>query len=957
MNRTILLFAGLALGSSAVRADEPVSFKNFKAPADNRKDEPLAGKFSLMKAAHFIDSEALHWTKSHGCFSCHSNLTYLYARPTIPGPAPAHAEIRQALEELVSKRWKEKGPRWDTEVVVAAAALAYNDAATTGKLHPLTRTALDRMWTVQRKDGGFSWYKCNLPPMEIDDHYGATLAVVAAGVAPAGYAKTEAARKGLDGIRRYLKANPPRNLHHKAMLLWSTSYVDDIVTDDSRQAAIKELRDPAARRRLVGGGPGQLEARRQTATGPDRERRLRHGLRGVRPPPRRCRGERPGVAEGRRLAQGQPAGERPVVHALAEPGRHALPVARGQLVCGHGAGGVRGEVTRPCLRLRPQAMDRGIRPCPPPAGVNVNKRSGLPMTNGRTALHRAWEFFGQTRRISVIDLLLVVGLVGLVVGLARLGSEAVRPLGKSAAIDVNDPWLLPLYTFFSLSRGLIAYCLSLGFTLVYGYWAAKDAVAAKVLVPLLDILQSIPVLSFLPGLVLGLVYLFPGTNLGLELAAILMIFTGQAWNMTFSFYHSLRCVPPDLRDLATVYRFGWWRRLRWIELPYATMGLVWNSMMSMAGGWFFLMIAEAFELHERDFRLPGLGSYMSVAVSQDNYAAMARAIVAMVADDRRPRSAPVAAGRRLGTKVSRGGRQQPAGHLVVVPRLAAALPARQAARRHRKPAVPLAARRGPRRRRRPASRPAPALAHGMSLAGFTTMVVVLGIGAVKLVQLVYPVNLEQWGNTVSAAFITLGRVLASTAIGTLWAVPAGLAIGLSPRQSRVMQPILQVLASFPAPMLFPLVVLILHTTGIPLSIGSILLMLLGTQWYILFNVVAGAMAIPADLRETAHSFRLGRVQRFWQLYAPAIFPYLVTGWVTAAGGAWNASIVSEYVVYQGQPEWTHGIGAQISLATSRNQFGLLAASTIVMALVVVTFNQLVWRRLYQLAEQRFSLSK
>src|SRR5437660_1117960 len=179
------------------------------------------------------------------------------------------------------------------------------------------------------------------------------------------------------------------------------------------------------------------------------------------------------------------------------------------------------------------------------------------MTNGRTVADRAWEFFGQTRRISAIDFVLVLGLVGLVVGLAHLGGEFLRPTGQAVHIDVDDPWLLPLYTFYSLSRGLIAYALSLGFTLIYGYWAAKDAVAEKVLVPLLDILQSIPVLSFLPGLVLGLVYLLPGTNLGLELAAILMIFTGQAWNMTFSFYHSLRSVPPDLCDLGMVYRFGW----------------------------------------------------------------------------------------------------------------------------------------------------------------------------------------------------------------------------------------------------------------------------------------------------------------------------------------------------------------------------------------------------------------
>jgi squalene-hopene/tetraprenyl-beta-curcumene cyclase len=243
IRRHFLLIASVALMLvSRTAADEPVSLKNFKPPTDNSKDEPIAAAFSPSKAAHFLDSTALNWTVNQGCFSCHSNLTYLYARPRIAGPAPAHAEVRQALEDLVSKRWPDKGPRWDAEVVVAAAALAHNDAATTGKLHPLTRTALDRMWTVQRKDGGINWYKCNLPPMEIDDHYGVTLAAVAAGVAPENYTGTESARKGLDGIRAYLKVNPPQNLHHKAMVLWAASYLGDFVSHDGKAQMIRELR-------------------------------------------------------------------------------------------------------------------------------------------------------------------------------------------------------------------------------------------------------------------------------------------------------------------------------------------------------------------------------------------------------------------------------------------------------------------------------------------------------------------------------------------------------------------------------------------------------------------------------------------------------------------------------------------------------------------------------------------
>ena len=232
------------------------------------------------------------------------------------------------------------------------------------------------------------------------------------------------------------------------------------------------------------------------------------------------------------------------------------------------------------------------------------------------------------RRLPWVDLLLVIGLVGLLFAFIGLGREWTGVHRPSVVIDLS-PAALPRYTMFSLFRGLLAYLLSLGFTLVYGYWAAKDRVAGRVLIPLLDILQSIPVLGFMPGLILALVALFPRSNIGLELAAVIMIFTAQAWNMTFSFVHSLRSTPPDLGEAATVYRFNWWRRLRQVELPFATIGLVWNSMLSMASGWFFLMINESFQLGPRDFRLPGIGSYMSVAVEQGRGDAMVLAVLAM----------------------------------------------------------------------------------------------------------------------------------------------------------------------------------------------------------------------------------------------------------------------------------------------------------------------------------------
>ncbi len=248
----IVCWAGLAawLLASAGRADEPVTPANFKAPADSRKDEPLAKAFSLGKAVDFLDAASLAWQAKQNCFSCHTNFAYLYARPLVSAKSPAHDRIREELESMVSKRWPDKKPRWDAEVVASAAALAFNDAHTTKQLHPLTKTALDRMWTVQRPDGGWSWFKCNWPPMENDDHYGATLALLAVGVAPGDYAKTETAQKGLAGIRAYLQKNPPQNLHHKAMTLWAATHLDGFLSADEKQAIVKEL---AATQRPDGG--------------------------------------------------------------------------------------------------------------------------------------------------------------------------------------------------------------------------------------------------------------------------------------------------------------------------------------------------------------------------------------------------------------------------------------------------------------------------------------------------------------------------------------------------------------------------------------------------------------------------------------------------------------------------------------------------------------------------------
>jgi len=242
----------------------------------------------------------------------------------------------------------------------------------------------------------------------------------------------------------------------------------------------------------------------------------------------------------------------------------------------------------------------------------------------------AHRFAELRARVALIDVVVVLGLAGLLFGFGQVAGEWTMTLRPSVALDLSVS-ALPLYTFYSLCRGMAAFALSVLFTLVYGYTAARVRFADKVMLPLIDILQSIPVLGFMPGVVLALAALFPTSNSGLELAAVLMIFTGQVWNMTFSFYHSLRAVPTDLLEAGRVYRFGWWRRFRRIELPYATVGLVWNGMMSMAGGWFFLTINEAFRLGDRDFRLPGVGAYMSVAIDRGDRGAMVAAVLAMMA--------------------------------------------------------------------------------------------------------------------------------------------------------------------------------------------------------------------------------------------------------------------------------------------------------------------------------------
>jgi NitT/TauT family transport system permease protein len=562
----------------------------------------------------------------------------------------------------------------------------------------------------------------------------------------------------------------------------------------------------------------------------------------------------------------------------------------------------------------------------------------------------------QLERSAWVDVLLVAGLAVLTAGVAGLVRRWEAPLRPTVDIDLS-PTALPRYTALSLARGAVAYALSLGFTLVYGTIAAHSRRAERLMIPLIDILQGIPVLGFLPGLVLGLVALFPHSNVGLELASVVMIFTGQVWNMTFSFYGSLRAIPSDFRDVARINGFGWWKTFRTLELPSAMIGLLWNSMMSMAGGWFFLTVTEAFTLGDRDFRLPGIGSYMAVAIDRGDVRAMAGAVVAMivmiVTVDALVWRPALAWAQKF--KVEETGAADVHRSLVLeLVRRSRVL--RWLDERARRAMAAAGA-----RRRRVGDGGGDAVSRAVrraigAVAG-AAGVVLAARGLVALVLLVRAVAPSEWAEVAAALGETALRTAATLALAAVWTVPAGVWIGVSPRRARVIQPLAQVAAAFPAPMLYPLVTLALLAIGVPFTVGCVALMLLGAQWYVLFNVLAGATAMPQDLREAADTYGLGGWTRWRTLYLPAVFPSLVTGLITAAGGAWNASIVAEYVRFGGRTLVAPGLGSLITRASESANFPLLAAGVLTMSLALVALNRSVWRRLYRLADERFSLNR
>lgn len=563
----------------------------------------------------------------------------------------------------------------------------------------------------------------------------------------------------------------------------------------------------------------------------------------------------------------------------------------------------------------------------------------------------------QTPPFTAGDGVIILAIVALLYGGQHLAFHAPEVI-KGPDITLS-PLALPWYALLSVGRMLAAYLLSLLFSLFYGYAAARNRTARLVLMPLLDVLQSVPILSFLPVVLLSLSAILP-EGLAAELAAIVLIFTSQAWNMTFSFYQSMTTIPMELREAAAIFRFDAWSRFKTLELPFAAIGLLWNSMMSWSGGWFFLMAAEIFHIGARDFRLPGLGSYLQTAANRGDTEAvlmgMGTLVCLIVLLDQFVWRPLIAWSDKF--KIEMLEREEPPTSWFF-DLLSGSWLLDQFGRRFWQPwndwLDSLL---------RPTGKdrvPPPETDADEASFSFPILGVGLGLGLVLLyggwqaAHLLWELPLAAWGTVLAGLAATLLRVSASLAIALLWTVPLGVLIGTNRRLANFLQPLVQVVAAIPATALFPILLLALLNAPGGLNIAAIALMLMGTQWYLLFNVIAGAAAIPQDLLHTTDLLRLSTFDRWRTLLLPALFPYIITGAITASGGAWNASIVAEYVEFGDKTHSVTGIGSLIAKATAASDYPLLLAATLLLVITVVLINRSFWLRLYRIAEERYRM--
>jgi NitT/TauT family transport system permease protein len=561
--------------------------------------------------------------------------------------------------------------------------------------------------------------------------------------------------------------------------------------------------------------------------------------------------------------------------------------------------------------------------------------------------------------LTIPDIFVLLALATFVIVGATLAVSSPAILsGPAVKLDFGA---LPTYALLSLLRMTLAYFLALLFAICYGYYAAKNPRARVIMLPILDILQSTPILSFLPIVVLGLTAILP-QGLAVEIGAVVLIFTSQAWNMTFSFYQSMTTIPQELNEASSVFRLNWWLRFRRMELPFSSIGLLWNSVMSWAGGWFFLMAAETFRVGERDFRLPGLGSYLQYAAERNDARAILVGILTLILIvvilDQLIWRPLLAWADRFKVEMTENDNPPTSwfGDLLGNSRLAVRFQQRVWWRF----LAAIDRRLGGISHNAPDEAAVSPVQVWIRRALTFVLVIVIGYGVLQVVYLLLQVPLADYGRLLVGTLATLARVAASLVLALVWTIPVGYAIGSNPKVAKVLQPLVQIAASLPATAFFSLIIAVfvnarIFSLDFRLNVAAMMLMLLGTQWYVMFNVIAGTTAIPQDLRNTTDLLRLSRIERWRKLILPSLFPYLITGLITAGGGAWNASIVAEYTIFDAKTYSVTGLGAIISESTATGNFALLAAGTLTMIIVVVSINRYFWRRLYRLAEEKYRM--
>ena len=565
---------------------------------------------------------------------------------------------------------------------------------------------------------------------------------------------------------------------------------------------------------------------------------------------------------------------------------------------------------------------------------------------------------GQALRPNIWDVVALVLVIGALVLIVYSGEQTVAPLSTLDVAPVSlDPANLPLYALRTTMRMLLAIVCSIVFTFIYAALAAKSRRAEMVLIPLLDILQSVPILGFLTFTVVFFMNLFPGRVLGAELACVFAIFTSQAWNMTFSMYQSMRNVPKDLEEAAQSFHLSGWQRFWRLDVPFAMPGLIWNTMMSMSGGWFFVVASESITVGNTTVALPGIGSYVALAIGKQNLPAIGYAILTMllviIAYDQLL-FRPVVAWADKFRFEQTASASAPTSWMLDLFRRTRALRALTYPFAALNKAISNLHFAIPNSLRMPVKSGQPSRIVDALWLAF--IVASTGYAAWRIYEyLSATLSPSDVLRAVGYGFVTLARVVVLIALATLIWVPVGVWIGLRPKLAERIQPLAQFLAAFPANLAFPVFVVIIVRYHLNPNVWLSPLMILGTQWYILFNVIAGASAFPTDLREAAGSFHL-RGWRWWiKVILPGIFPYYVTGAITASGGSWNASIVAEVASWGDIHLTATGLGAYIATATEAGDFPRVVLGIAVMCVLVTLFNRLLWRPLYAFGERRLRL--